>query len=299
MVMKFKSLKSIAPTDDLKYLLHKYLTGFDQHRGYRRIHASEMTKEGGICPRLYALADVVEFELPERAMTTSEEVTFEIGRMVQDKVVHWYSDMGKAISNWKCLSCETVVEFSPRPDACKCGCKAFKPEEPRFTSKVSGASCGIDMLYVRGDGKWEIVEIKTIDKDEFKKLVAPLAEHRMRTNFYMRIVAESGHPMASKIHQQRGRVLYVSKGGYGAKDDDIRKWGIPEYFSPFKQFDVSRVDAQTHEMVRRGKAVADFRAGRAGMPCGVCKTAFTDRAKECPAKKPCFSGKYPAENDWQ
>jgi hypothetical protein len=51
------------------------------------------------------------------------------------------------------------------------------------------------------------VEIKTMMKDQFKDLVGPLAEHKLRTNFYLRIIAESGHNWASLI--ESSRILFV------------------------------------------------------------------------------------------
>lgn len=297
--MKFlKKLSDLSPTDSLKYRLHRYLGDFDEHRGLERLHASEFTRDDGACPRLYALGGIMELELPERDTSTSEAVTFEIGNMVQDRIVNWFADMQIAVCHWKCLACGTMTEWSKRPKKCSCGCTAFKPIEPRLVSKKSGLSCGIDLLFERSDNMLEIVELKTMDKELFKPLAAPLAEHRLRTNLYLRIAQESGHPMAKKIDPKNGRVLYVSKGGYGIADPQLKKWGLSESFSPLKEYAVKRQDEDTDEISKRGAAVHLFRQGKAGMPCGVCSTAFTARAKECPAKKPCFSGAYPATQDW-
>lgn len=298
-----KKLSDTLPVKTLKFQLHRHLATFDPHRGTDTIHASELTKEGGICPRFYAINSLLGDELPARSTTASENATWEIGRLWQDKIVHYYSDIGIGISNWQCdnKNCKLLYKFGRRPAECvRCGCTSFTPKEPRFTSAKNGASCGVDMLVRFDEGEqWEAVEIKTIDPAEFKKLAAPLAEHRLRTNFYLRIIAESDEPKAKLINKKKARIFYTSKGGYGISDMEVRKWGLGEYFSPFKEFEVTRDDKQTNFMAERSKVAFDFSQGKVGMPCGICDTAFDDRAKTCPRKKDCFSGEFPGVYDWR
>lgn len=298
-----KKSSALAPPKSLMYRLHRHLSDMDEHRSMGTIHASELTKTDGICPRFYALTDVTEISLPLRDKSTSEEVTWEFGRQIQDMVVNWYADAGMAICDWRCLNttCGYVKSLCKRPATCpKCSSKSFKPVEPRFISKKTGASAGIDML-VEWDpaSPWQIVEIKSIDKDEFKKLAMPLAEHRLRTNFYMRIVAEAGVKTPKPIDFKTGWVFYTSKGGYGTSNPELRKWGISDYFSPFKEYTVRREDAMTNEIAHRSSVVNDFRNGKVGMPCGVCPHSMCERAKKCPARKACFSGDFPPTYDWR
>lgn len=299
MVAFLKKLSHFAPTRDLRYLLHSHLNEKELHRGIGHVHASEATNED-FCPRYYALADVTQHKLPSQWVSTSEQVTFHIGRVLQDAVVNWCAEMDRAVGHWACSGCEKVVEFQKRPAKCpKCGCRSFKPEEVRFTSKVSGISGGIDMLVELGNPLLRVVEIKTIDKDQFKALVAPLAEHRHRTALYLRLIAESNHPWAKRVDKKNADILYVSKGGYGVQDPELKKWGMVESFSPFKRYTVSAGDADTDAICAAAKVVKDFRAGDVGMPQGVCGTAMTKRAKACSLCKECFSGDYPAEYEWQ
>lgn len=299
--MKFlKKAKDLMPERTLKYRLHRYLGGHQPGRSYKRIHASELTKPEGYCPRQIALQIATKAEIPDEYLITSLAVTFQIGRDLQDNVVNWFADMGLAVGHWKCLACGAQQEYCKRPKACPtCGCRAFKPVEARFESAYSGASCGIDMLADLGDPKLTPVEIKTIDKEQFKGLVAPLSEHRQRTSLYLRIIDESEHPFSKQVDTEKARVLYVSKGGYGCLDDDVKSWKIGEQFSPFKEFTVTRNDAVTVEPTRRARAVTLYARGEAGMPDGLCDTALNKRAKGCPVCKECFSGKFPAEFDWK
>ena len=173
-----KKLADLVPGNDLKFLLHSHLHVHDPHRGVETVHASELTKEG-FCPRFYALADVTQAKLPDEWLTTSDSATFFLGRTLQDAVVTWFAEMGRAVGHWKCVSCSHLHQFQPRPVKCvKCACRKFEPEEVRFVSAVSGASCGIDMLVTRGKPLLRVVEIKTIDKDVFKGLVPASPEER-------------------------------------------------------------------------------------------------------------------------
>ena len=296
-----RKIKDILPVKDIRYLLHDHLHVRDPHRGVATVHASELTKpDREFCPRFYALADVTKAKLPDGWVSTSESVTFFLGRVLQDAVVTWFAEMGRAVGHWKCVSCNQLHEFQARPVKCvSCGCRVFKPEEVRFVSAKSGASCGVDMLINTGKPLLTPVEIKTMDKDEFKALLAPLAEHRLRTALYLRIIAESEHHWKNRVDTTMAHVLYVSKGGYGCADPQLKAWGLYEHFSPFKRFEVPRNDKLVEPQSRLARVVKQFRGGKVGMPAGVCATAFTKRAKQCPLCKACFSGQYVPVHHWQ
>jgi hypothetical protein len=294
-----KKAKSLMPERSVKFLLHKHLSGFDPARSLKVVHASELTKPEGFCPRYYALADMVKYKGKDRWLTTSEKMTFQIGRDQEKNLVNWMGDMNKAVCHWKCVACGHQHQFQLRPVACEtCGVKRFDPVEVRFQSAINGASCGVDMLLALGEPKLRPVEIKTIDKEEFKALKAPLAEHRWRSNLYLRLIAESDQSWSDMVSTETITILYVSKGGYGCLDEDVSKWGLTEKFSPFKEFAVTRDDSQTDDLVKRARVVKDFRDGKVGMPCGICSTAMAKRAATCPLRGPCFSGDHAPEYDW-
>lgn len=294
-----KKAKANLPSRSVKYWLHQHLNGPDPARPISVIHASELTKEKGFCPREYALYDLTKKKPKDGWLSTSQEVTYEIGRVLQDSVVNWFADMGKAICHWKCVACGAMHQFQTRPFKCEsCGYKTFKPKEVRFESQITGASCGIDMILGMGEEKLRPIELKTMDKDEFKALAAPLAEHRVRTNLYLRIIAESGHPWANKVSSTRATVFYISKGGFGCADEQLKQWGIKESYSPFKEYEIDRNDEETDIYAVRSKAVKDFRTGEEGVPFGICSTPMAKRASGCLMKEACFSGQFPPVNDW-
>ena len=299
MVSFLKKVAKMAPEGSVKYLLHTHLSGFSSGRPLLKVHASALTKPEGLCPRMYALSDVTKAEPPDEYLTASQFMTFQIGRDQEENIVNWFADMGRAICHWKCVGCGTVHEFCSRPVKCKtCGVKAFKPKEVRFESAVSGASCGIDMLVNLGQGKLRPIELKTMDKEEFKALKAPLAEHRLRTRLYLRIISEAKEPWGKLVNQKEANILYVSKGGFGCADDELAKWGLSEKFSPFKEYKITRDDSETDALSDRAKVVKDFREKKIGMPHGLCPTAMHKRSHGCPMKGACFSGKYPPKHDW-
>lgn len=302
MVGFLKKAKDLQPEKGVKFYLHSHLSDFDPARSLRTIHASELTKDDGICPRFYVLAQLTKFKPKDRWLTTSERMTYQIGRDQERNIVLWFAEMGRAICHWKCLACGHQHDFQLRPAKCKtCGVHArcLEPVEVRFESDICGASCGADMLIAIGKGKLTYVEIKTMDKEQFKGLHAPLAEHKWRTNLGLRLIAESAAPWSNLVSAEKARVLYVSKGGYGCADDEVQLWGLNDKFSPFKEYVIKRDDAATDEPIGRAKVVHDFRQGKVGIPCGVCPTAMSQRAQKCPLRAACFGGDYPPTHQWQ
>lgn len=302
MGIKFIQNKAeFKPTHSLTSLLHEHLTDFDTHRGVERLHASELTKPEGFCPRFFILAHHNKKLLRDRWLTAPEAVTFKMGRDLQDSVVHWFADMkpSRAIGDWLCYGCKTLHQFCKRPAKCECGCDSFKPEEVRFISYATGASCGIDMMADMGNPLLTITEIKTMDKDMFKDLKAPLAEHRERTNLYLRLVADSTHPLKDKVNTTQARILYVAKSFGTLQKDKLKSLNIAGAFSPFKEYIVDRDDSLTDHLMERAAIVKLWKDKVIGMPSGLCATSFDKRAGSCPGVKDCFSGKHPVEFEWE
>lgn len=288
-----KKLKEVVgEVPPLSSMLHAHLRTQDMDRPYERIHASDLTKED-YCPRRTALKIKTNAPRGSRWLSTSENVTFDMGRKLQDSVVHWFSDMKAAYADWKCDSCGHMHQFVIRPGACfKCNCKSLSPHEIRFKSALSGASCGVDMLVRIGSStKLKPVEIKTMDKDQFKKLQMPLAEHRQRTTLYTRIIAEDNGPVAPFVDPSSAIILYVSKGGYGCAQDWLASSPTFDKFSPFKEYAIPRNDAEVEDLSDLATRFNEFlKTGQ--MPCGVCTTAFDPLAQKCSMKEKCWSGQF-------
>jgi len=282
----------------LKYLLHQHMAQYHTERSHLVVHASDISPvtkadwDGAeFCAREFALFDILGRKLKDYFLTTSMVMTFGLGRDVQDRVVEQFAAMGRAVGHWRCIACGAGYDFMRRPEGCtRCHGDRFDQVEVRFESAVSDVSCGIDLLVDTGDPKLRLTEIKSMTPDEFRGLKGPLAEHRWRTNLYMRIVAESGHTHAEHINTKEATVLYVSKSGYGAVDPSIKKMGLADgRHSPFKEYAIKRDDGSTQAQVDRATSVKVFRAG-GPVPDRICANALCKRAKQCMVSKPCFSG---------
>ena len=111
--------KKELPEDLLKYHLHKYLAKTEPARSHKRVHASDITKQDPVfCPREIALLDVLGEKREDVFLGTSTNVTFQIGRDVQDFVVNCFADLDQAVGNWICRNCHTLHPFCKRPTAC-------------------------------------------------------------------------------------------------------------------------------------------------------------------------------------
>lgn len=303
-VKKIKKKIDKGPEDTLQYHLHKALSSKQKARPTKRVHASEMWKEdmygvsGEFCPREYALLDILKRRRPDEYIKTCMQLVFHFGNHVADIVIHALADKGKAIGNWQCAHCETIYKFQKRPKNCgECEHTRFDYLECRFTSIESDISCGVDLLVPTKQGKHRIVELKSIKDEEFKKLEGPKQEHKRRTNLYMRIVADSKGSRAKRIITNRATLIYVSKGGYGCKDDKIHKRGIKDGpFSPFKEYTIKRDDKMTDVKWEHATVLKEWRAGKRPMMKGLCPTRVCPRAGKCCVVEECFSGEWPGED---
>lgn len=290
-----KRLSDHAPKSrGLKYHLHKQLSTIEAGRPLDRVHASDVTLPGGICARMYALHDVMHSEPPSRSMSASQAATFRLGHMVEEEIIRQLNAAGVALTNWLCASCGVIEEMTTEPPQCDtCGCRHFNPTNHRYVSLKTGISASVDVHADLGDGKLTLCETKSIDKDEFKKLEAPIAEHRLRTNLYLRTVAESNSPYKSKVHLTHGIVLYQSKGGFGCKDPTVAAWGFDDNFSPWKEYVVKRNDLDTDPLLDEPMKVKRFREGDRVVPTRVlCNALHDSRAARCPQRRVCFNPSY-------
>lgn len=299
--MKFTKAfkKEVRPS--LKMAIHKRLAGWEDARSHKTLHASDLTKEDRqFCPREFALLDATKMKKKGEFIGTALMCTFHLGEAMHDLLrENW--GLNESVGTWECLRCGARHKFQKKPKVCtmeaspgtKCGGKHFKYHEETFRSLSTGAVGNMDMILDLGEPKFRACEIKSIKADDFKTLVAPLSEHRLRTNLYMRMIEDSDHPQKHKINTQEALVFYICKG-FGNKDESIAEAGIKDSgFSPFKEFWVQRDDTATEEAWKLAMSLHKFRQG-GKMPQGICPNGLIKRAQICSAVKPCWSGQYPA-----
>lgn len=285
-------IKQTIAEAPLRRALHQHLARRDPERDPRNIHASEVTKEDmEYCARAPVLKVRLNIKPKDQFVTTAMAVTWEWGRLVEWQVREWFAELDMAVGDWRCLHkpCGRIYGWCKRPKQCQnCKGEAFEYSERRALSAASGIGSGIDLMVDYGRPLLELVEVKSIDKEKFAALEAPLSEHRRRTKLYLRGMSESEDPVWKRVNQQRGRVLYVSKGGYGVKDPEIGTWGITDgQFSPFKEYVIERDDADVDHLVDRALAAREGMAGGA-IPPRLCKALASPRAQKCPVMDACW-----------
>lgn len=295
--MKFSSRLAHKSGDlSLRARLHKHLSEVRPARSPNVVHASDLieSRRGVFCPREFALMRKVKKKPRDEFLGTPTVAVFRLGDLVHDMVADWFADMGVAVGDWRCVACGALFNLCKRPTHCKvCGCTTMAHKEMRVTSPSSLVSCGLDLVLDLGAPKFKLVEIKSIDKVEFKTLKAPLSSHRWRTSLYLRVIEEAG--LGGIISTNKATVFYVSKGGFGTLDPELVKFGITDSkYSPFKEYEVERDDKANDKYVELAMLVKRYQ-DTGVMPLGVCNTNLHKRAKSCPVMAECWSGDYPGE----
>ncbi len=280
--------KAVAKKEEkvsLVNLLDSKLAGFETARSHKTVHISMLSRDDGFCAREYALLDATGKKRKDEYVAMPRRVAYDTGNALSHLVRNrWLRD--DVVGDWKCLVCKNGVAFSKRPKThcLNCKSKLWDYSEPTFIDPATKATGSIDFFIDLQHGKHYLVEVKTMDKDEFAELAGPYAEHRIRTQLYLRLVERSHSPHAAKIDTSLGLVLYISKG-YGKKVNDK--------ITPFKEFLVRADTATADAKFAAGEALQIFRNG-GPMPEGICPNSFGKRAKVCPVIQECWSGKYPA-----
>ena len=277
----------ISHSESLKYRLHGSMARWEKARDVRVIHASDITREE-FCPREFAFLDITGKAPKGQFVGTSLRATFDLGCALQNKL---NQDWGKrwCIGTWVCDVCGQEHTFQHCPEKCDaCGRTSFMYKEEQFISDEFGYSGSIDFIFDYAKiMKYRIVEVKTIVKDDFKDLKAPLAEHADRTKLYMHLVDGCDDPRSEMIDTDTAIILYICKG-YGCLDKTLKDQHIADSpFTPFKEFFIKRDDKVLTGFLKKAKAINTFRAG-GKIPEGECSTLFCKRAKICVVKKECW-----------
>jgi len=278
----------------VKKMLHKSIAGEQKGRPLKRIHASAVTyKDKPFCAREHCIYSITEVQPLPEFLSTALNTTFAYGRYIQAMINDvWLVDF--MVGDWECKACGICVEASKRPKVkCQCGAKLWEYQEVNVVSEYSGISGGLDVILDIGTGKFVVVEVKTMDKDQFRDLKAPKSEHRQRTQLYLRLISESKHPLAAQIDTSQATILYMSKS-YGFKDFSIAEYPFrDDTFSPFKEFKIASNHDSCEKISLLGRSVKLFREGKEPIPEKICSSIMDSRAKKCCCKKQCFSGEFP------
>ena len=285
--LKNAVLQASKPQQSIISVLKRELGGHRAGRSADVLHASDITKSD-FCARKWALFDLLEKGVESQFIPTALDVTFRMGNVAERLVMEeWAGDA--AVGHWQCRLCGLQRTMIAKPAGfCttgvrhRWGYRQFVIEAPEY-----GLSGAIDGIFDVGAPHLLIAEIKTLNPTDFDTIMTPQPEHRLRTNLYLKMLAESNSPYKDKFNLSEARVLYISRG-YGKMN---ATWNE---ILPFREFVVKRQDSDLKEILQKAKAVKLSREGQ-GMPTGICATALDKIAKKCVVCKECFSGTYPAK----
>ena len=245
------------------------------------------------CAREVAIIERENMKPVPEFLATCQVMTFDLGYSLQDKVTQTLAAADLAWGNWKCRNCGTVHEFRKMPRQCgtgTCLSTRFDYEEVRALSSFSGIGSGLDLIVDVGKPKFRFIEVKTMAADKFKALVAPLGEHKLRTNLSLRNIDEWDNKHSDLINTQEADVMYISKSAWGCGRAEIKEWDFRDSaFSPFKVFPIARDDSLTEDYVQEArKAHLAVVNPEKPLPPRICPTSFCDRAGKCNAVHKCF-----------
>lgn len=295
-----------AKEHSAKFYLHRHLTRLRPNRSKLKIHASDLYGDWEtFCPRERALRWLLQQDNEPERFNSSLRMTFELGKMVHDFVVQSLALEGVGVGDWECVKCGHFHFRVALPGYCQ-NCQGprelLRHKEISLVSPISNVSGAIDCFFDRNTPGLTPVEIKSIDKEEFKGLVMPKAEHRWRTQLYLRILAEAAEVdpwVKENVNTDEAIVLYVSKGGFGCADPKVWKFGFKEKFSPFKEYIVKRNDANNEAAVKQAIEYKDYRDFMANheatnipttnhIPKPICGHHKAKRAAKCAMRDACF-----------
>ncbi len=292
--MKLQTHKEAMADKGPKYLLHEELSISDKPRSLSVLHASELTKESPVfCARERAFHERDGDRRADDFLGTATNITYQWGRWIEHQVRNsWLRKF--AIGHWSCTQCEHEHRYQTVPKSCEgCGASGCLLEyiEPRATCEKYGTSCGLDLLLWR-NSMVTIIEIKSIDKDQFKDLKAPFSEHSRRTKLYIDLLAQSEWTKFDvKLNLDYAYVLYVCKA-FGYKDDYEGREGVQDtMFSPFKEYQVKAASKKSELKIiyDRANEVRKFKKSGALPKRHVCPSPMCRRAEKCEYRKECFT----------
>ena len=275
-------MSQFGETSLITNMIYQRIATPQDHRIDGLIHASSATREKPrFCARAFVLQNMHNIPPKEEIIPPLLRITFDQGNDRQARINNEYlKDV--MVGRWKCKICghRTGVQKAPKQSPCEHGVENYRYVEVSWRAKDSLLVGSTDALVeVSPKDKLVMVELKIISPNDFKELVAPLAEHTFRTQLYLWLIANSTRPEREWVNTKFAYVLYCNRA-YGAKIDGR--------MTAHREFMVGRNDTAIEGVLRRIKAASD---GMRDMepPEGICDTKTCWRAKQCSAADVCFA----------
>jgi hypothetical protein len=265
----------------VKGLLHREVGGFEPARSKKEIHASDLTKEVEYCPRQIRLMEKLGKKEKDQWIPMTLRLTFDEGTMKQGLLNNKYLK-NFMVGEWRYTGTDAHGLNMGGWGHCDKSHPEFEYREPFFKDPISEAQGSVDALIrLPEQEKLRVTEVKIIATSMYPKLLAPLAEHKLRTQFYLSLIARSDHPHKDEIDFQKASVLYWLRG-HGMKDEHGE-------ITPFKEFIVKRDDEAVEYLFSKALALTLSRGNDCALPSQICPHQMCSRAEKCPVSKECFS----------
>lgn len=183
----------------------------------------------------------------------------------------------RMIGNWRC-DCGTTTMEGHGSNSLKCRvCEQPVAHygELLLQDNDNGIVGSPDLVFETEDGL-TVVEVKSIKKDSFTELTAPLMDHVIQCYGYVR------HLRKVVDKPVRGKVFYVAKDYVSPKLSPYKEYAISDYEeNAEKIYSVLREDVRE---MRKAAAAGGYPARLA-----ECSSPLSTRAKACTACTLCFS----------
>lgn len=188
----------------------------------------------------------------------------------------------------------TILEpVSEYPVCSRCNNPVSIYQEQRLIDPTVNVVGNSDLIYRNAEGKWVVLEIKSMKGDMFKELTArhdqqkgsvlttTVNGHIYQATAYHKLLTNLGYDVAESV-----KILYVSK-------NYLRQ-------APYKEYDITVNETMRRRLVvewEKAEVYKNYRdqkeargtAIRLPPRLGVCQDCMSTRAKSCPVVEPCFN----------
>lgn len=231
----------------------------------------------GACVRQHALAKRFEIEHLE-TVTGGHRVMWEIGRAVERHARSGFIESREArdvYGDWRCR-CKQASHIGFRPDrTCFACCEPLDQyHEPVLRDEDNRIIGSPDMTVVLGSYYYLPVEIKSMNKEQFDKLEAPLMDHINQAAMYRYLYKLAGFAVHDKV------IIHYTKKEF--------QWG-----SPYKEFHVDctapAIETMVDMTIDTARRIALAVEHGTAPARTICQSPTNSKAKACPVAHLCFS----------
>lgn len=219
-----------------------------------------------------------------RKVMAADRIIWAIGRAVESHVRAQFVEGTRGagvIGEWSCKCGQTTKRGEmPRTICRTCGEKASKYGEYTLRDDVRKVVGNPDLLYERPDnGAVRVIEIKSMNVNQYKELESPVAHHVVQAACYHRLLRENGFTPDDIVS-----IFYACK--------DFHPKPYKEFHVVIDEHISARIDDLFELAATRSEWIESHKAGGCvSLPerLGACSSPTATRAKNCPECLGCFS----------